>query len=190
MPHFTQPAIAVALAGEGPFPERESVLHLLDLGQFNPRKIRVGTRRRVRRALPERMSLEYHADVSDTDLTKLQRIATTTIARALAALRRRMPPDRWQEVAAQVRNARLITDVELARLIRKGAEDVRAPHRREKLGQMTRSACEVGSYDAELAGMWATLKQRVAEADANPDDCITLDEWKARCRANHADEER
>ncbi|MFT8637801.1 MAG: hypothetical protein ABF811_07570 [Pseudoclavibacter sp.] len=32
-------------------------------------------------------------------------------------------------------------------------------------------------------GQWAILEQRVAEANANPDDYITLDEWKARRRA-------
>lgn len=31
-------------------------------------------------------------------------------------------------------------------------------------------------------GQWAILEQRVAEADANPDDYITLGEWKARRR--------
>ncbi|MGO2634747.1 MAG: hypothetical protein ACTII7_12430 [Galactobacter sp.] len=30
------------------------------------------------------------------------------------------------------------------------------------------------------ADQWAILEQRVAAADANPDDYITLDEWKAR----------
>lgn len=30
------------------------------------------------------------------------------------------------------------------------------------------------------AGQWAILEQRVSEADANPDDYITLDEWSAR----------
>ena len=33
------------------------------------------------------------------------------------------------------------------------------------------------------AGQWAILEQRVAEADASPDDFIALDEWKARRRA-------
>lgn len=33
------------------------------------------------------------------------------------------------------------------------------------------------------AAQWAILEQRVAEADANPGDYITLDEWKARRRA-------
>lgn len=32
-------------------------------------------------------------------------------------------------------------------------------------------------------GQWPILEQRVAEANANPDDYITLDEWKARRRA-------
>ena len=30
------------------------------------------------------------------------------------------------------------------------------------------------------AGQWAILEQRVSEADANPDDYLTLDEWSAR----------
>ncbi|WP_345957485.1 type IV toxin-antitoxin system AbiEi family antitoxin domain-containing protein [Gulosibacter sediminis] len=33
---FTEPTIAVALAGEGAFLHRESVLDLLGLGRFNP----------------------------------------------------------------------------------------------------------------------------------------------------------
>jgi hypothetical protein len=34
------------------------------------------------------------------------------------------------------------------------------------------------------AGQWAILEQRVADADANPDDYITLAEWKTRRRAH------
>lgn len=48
---FTQPTIAVALAGEGAFLHRESVFDLVGLGQFNPPKVSLGTRRRVRRTL-------------------------------------------------------------------------------------------------------------------------------------------
>ena len=36
------------------------------------------------------------------------------------------------------------------------------------------------------AGQWAILAQRVAEANTNPDDFITLDEWKARRRARRS----
>lgn len=44
---FTQPAAAVALAGAEAFFQCESVLDLLGLGQFNPRRILVGTPRRM-----------------------------------------------------------------------------------------------------------------------------------------------
>ncbi len=37
------------------------------------------------------------------------------------------------------------------------------------------------------AGQWAILEQRVTEADANPDDFITLDEWTARRRARRSE---
>jgi len=36
------------------------------------------------------------------------------------------------------------------------------------------------------AGQWAILEQRVAQADGNPDDYITLDEWKAHRRTRRA----
>lgn len=38
--------------------------------------------------------------------------------------------------------------------------------------------------DDVSAGQWAILEQRVAEADANPDDYITLEAWKARRRVH------
>ena len=46
-----------------------------------------------------------------------------------------------------------------------------------------RDAIQAKLGDDVPAGQWAILEQRVAEADANPDDHITLDEWKARRRA-------
>lgn len=93
---LTQPTIAVALAGNGAFLHRESVLDLLGLGQFNPLRIRVATRRRVRRALPEWMALENRPDVPDEDLTQYEGIPATTVRRALTDMRHRMPPDRWE----------------------------------------------------------------------------------------------
>ncbi|MHA3722714.1 type IV toxin-antitoxin system AbiEi family antitoxin domain-containing protein [Leucobacter sp. HY1910] len=107
---FTQPAIAVALAGAGAFLERESVLDLFDLGQFNPRKIRVGTRRRVRRALPEWMELDYRPDVIDSDLEMHEGILSTTVRRALIDMERRIPPDRWADVRDQARERGLLND--------------------------------------------------------------------------------
>lgn len=44
------------------------------------------------------------------------------------------------------------------------------------------------AIDAKLghdvpADQWAILQQRVSDADADPEDYITLEEWKARRRA-------
>lgn len=98
---FTEPTVAVALAGEGAFLQRESVLDLLGLGQFNPPRVRVGTRRRVRRALPGWMELEHRTDVPDAELTEYEGIPATTVRRALEDMRHRMPPDRWEALVDQ-----------------------------------------------------------------------------------------
>ena len=49
-----------------------------------------------------------------------------------------------------------------------------------------RDAIQAKLDDDVPAGQWAILEQRVAEVDANPDDFITLDEWKARRRARRS----
>lgn len=46
-----------------------------------------------------------------------------------------------------------------------------------------RDAIQATLGDDVPAGQWAILEQRVADADANPDDDITLDEGKSRRRA-------
>lgn len=109
---FTEPMIAVALAGDGAFLHRESVLNLLGLGQFNPPKVRVGTRRRVRRRLPEWMELENRPDVPDEDLTGHEGVPATTVRRALEDMRDRMPPDRWEAVADEALRRDLIVERE------------------------------------------------------------------------------
>lgn len=108
MTRFTEPTIAVALAGEGAFLHRESVLDLLGLGQFNPPKIRVGTRRRVRRALPEWIELENRSDVPDENLTSYEGIPATTVGRSLKDMRDRMPPERWEALIHQALRRDLI----------------------------------------------------------------------------------
>ena len=107
---FTEPAVAVALAGKGAFLHREAVLDLLGLGQFNPKKVRVGTRRRVRRTLPEWMDLENRADVTDADLTRHEGIPSTTVRRALEDMKHRMPPDRWEALVDEALRRELIND--------------------------------------------------------------------------------
>lgn len=105
---LTEPTVAVALAGEGAFLHRESLLDLLGLGQFNPPKVRVGTRRRVRRALPEWMELENRRDVPDADLTRYEGIPATTVGRALRDVHHRMPTDRWEALVDEAVRRELI----------------------------------------------------------------------------------
>ena len=107
---FTELAVAVALAGKGAFLHREAVLDLLGLGQFNPKKVRVGTRRRVRRTLPEWMDLETRPDVTDADLTQYEGIPATTVRRALEDMKHRMPPDGWEALVDEALRRELIND--------------------------------------------------------------------------------
>jgi predicted transcriptional regulator of viral defense system len=111
---LTQPTVAVALAGVGAFLHRESVLDLFGLGQFNPPRVRVGTRRRVRRTLPEWMALENRTDVDDEDLTQYEGIPATTVWRALEDMRHRMPPDRWGAMVGQALRRELISEQDVA----------------------------------------------------------------------------
>lgn len=99
---------------EGAFLHRESVLDLLGLGQFNPPKVRVGTRRRVRRTLPEWMELENRPDVPKEDLTHYERVPATTVRRALEDMRDRMPSDRWEAVVDEALRRDLIGEHDAA----------------------------------------------------------------------------
>lgn len=114
MTSFTEPTIAVDLAGGGAFLHRQSVLSLLRLGQFNPPKVCVGTRRRVRRRLPEWMELERRPDVPDEDLTRYEGVPATTVRRALDDVRDRMPPDRWKAVVDEALRRDLIGERDAA----------------------------------------------------------------------------
>lgn len=97
----TQLRVAVALAGEGAFLQRESVLDLVGLGHFNPPKIRVATNRRVRRTLPAWIQLERRSDIAPEEITEYVGIPTTSVEQALKDMRDRMPPDRWQQMVAE-----------------------------------------------------------------------------------------
>lgn len=105
---LTEPTVAVALGGGGAFLHRESVLDLLGLGQFNAPKVRVATRRRVRRTLPDWMELENRPDVPDEDLARYEGIPATTVRRSLEDMRDRMPPDRWEALVDEALRRDLI----------------------------------------------------------------------------------
>lgn len=113
---LTEPAVAAALSGDGAFLQREAVLDLLGLGQFNPHRIRVATRRRVRRALPEWVDLETRTDIPDEDLTQYKGIPATTVRRALADVHDRMPLERWKALVDQARRREVIDDRDVAEL--------------------------------------------------------------------------
>ncbi len=116
---LTQPAVAVALGGETAFLQRESVLDLLGLGQFNPRWIRVGTKRRVRRTLPEWVSLERRLDVSVDELTVHLGIPSTTVMRALFDMHGRIPGERWRTLVDEALRKDLI-DFDQVDTLKKG----------------------------------------------------------------------
>ncbi len=75
-------ATALVVAGEGAFLVRDSVLALHGLALVNPRKIRVGTTRRVRHKLPSYVSVEQR-DVAEDELETFEGLLTTTVAKAI-----------------------------------------------------------------------------------------------------------
>lgn len=113
---LTEPAVATALAGDGAFLERETVLDMRGLGQFNPHRIWVATRRRVRRALPEWVVLEARVDIPEEDLTHYEGIPATTVRRALVDVHDRMPSERWKALVEQARQRELIDNHDAANL--------------------------------------------------------------------------
>lgn len=113
-----QPAVAVALGGHGAFLERESVFDLLGLGQFNPKKIRVGTHRRRRKKLPEWMTLERRTDVSVNEIATYHGIPATTIRRALIDMHCRMPRERWTALLGEVVTKDLLKDTTANKLVK------------------------------------------------------------------------
>ena len=84
------------------FLHRESMLELPWLGQFNPPKVRVGTRRRSGRNWGTVLTLP------DEDFTRYEGVPATTVRRATEDMRDRMPPDRWQAFVVQVLRRELI----------------------------------------------------------------------------------
>jgi predicted transcriptional regulator of viral defense system len=113
---WTQPALAVALAGRDAYLYGEAVLALYDLGNVNPKAIRVATERRVRRTLPEWVSLEHRVDIQWADLTTHHSIRGTTVACALHEVRARTPVDRWTPMVDQAMRRDLLDENDAAAL--------------------------------------------------------------------------
>lgn len=113
----TEFAVAVALVGEGAYLQRESVFGLLNLGQFNPKKIRVGTHRRVRRSLPAWIDLQQRAQSVPDLITEYKGIPATSVRTALQEMVNRMPRERWLTLVDQSERQDYITAPERQQLV-------------------------------------------------------------------------
>lgn len=102
-------AEAVALVGRDAYLTNDAVLALHDLGQVNPRSIRVATPHRVRAALPRHVSVVLRTDLSAEDLVVYDDIPSTTVARALVDCRALVMTSRLREAADSARRTGLLT---------------------------------------------------------------------------------
>ncbi len=97
---------AVLRVGEGAFLTHDAVLSLHELALVNPRRIRVGTSRRVRRSLPGWIELVRRAD--SPDLTSYEGIRSTTVAQALRDCAGAVPRDRLRDALESARRQGLV----------------------------------------------------------------------------------
>lgn len=84
---------AVRRVGDDAYLTREAVLAPHRLANVNPRSVRVGTRRRVRRTLPDWIEV-VKEDIDDEHFISFEGIPTTTIIAAFRACRDRAMSDR------------------------------------------------------------------------------------------------
>lgn len=99
---------AVLLVGRDAYLTHDAVLGLHNLGLVNPRRIRVGTPHRVRTQLPDYVEL-IRRELDPADLTVVEGIPATTVARALLDCRDLVMGDRLVEAAQQAADRGLLT---------------------------------------------------------------------------------
>lgn len=108
----TQFAVAVALVGEGSYLWGSAVFTLLQLGDFNPRTIHVATQKRVRRSLPQWLTLTRRTDLEASDMDDTDGIPSTTIHQALIDVKPDIPLERWMRLVHECMDqGRLTQDV-------------------------------------------------------------------------------
>lgn len=106
-------AEAVALVGDGSFLFGEAVLAMHGLALVNPRRISVGTTKRVRRELPEWVQ---PVTVSDKMVTSYEGIPSQSIAEAILECRGVVMEERLKSAIEDARREGLITKDEFERL--------------------------------------------------------------------------
>lgn len=107
---------AVRRVGDDAYLTGEAVLALHGLASVNPRRIRVGTRQRVRRTLPDWIEV-VKEDNGDEDLVSFEGIPTTTIVAAFRACRERVMSDRLRAAVPVARSEGLLSEEESGDLL-------------------------------------------------------------------------
>lgn len=118
---FDQYYEAVLRVGDGAFLVGDAVLALHELALVNPRRIRVAARQRRRRALPDWLKLET-APV-DAEVTTVEGIPTTTVARAIRDARPYVMTERLLEAIPEAVHEGLVDEKE-ARALKRELEAV------------------------------------------------------------------
>lgn len=88
---------ATLLAGKGAYLVGESVLALLGFGAVNPRQIRVGTSRRVRRSLPAYISIVQRSN--NARVISYRGVSSQQLGDAIVECRGRVPISRLKEAS-------------------------------------------------------------------------------------------
>jgi predicted transcriptional regulator of viral defense system len=111
---LTEYAEAVLRVGEDAFLVEDAVLAMHELALVNPRAIKVGTTRRVRRSLPAWVELVRYTD--DVDITTYEGIRSTTVACALRACVGTVPRDRLRDALEEARRRGLVRPQDMGTL--------------------------------------------------------------------------
>lgn len=105
---------AVLWVGEGAFLTHDAVLSMHELALVNPRAVKVGTPRRVRRDLPDWIEVVPRTD--HVDITTYEGIRSTTVASALRDCVGTVPRDRLHEALEEARRRGLVRRRDVADL--------------------------------------------------------------------------
>jgi predicted transcriptional regulator of viral defense system len=107
---------AVLRVGTGAYLTRDSVLALHELALVNPRRIRVGTPKRVRPHLPEFVEV-VRERLEPRELTIYEGIASATVARALLDCRGLVMGERLTEATREAARLGFLRKGEAARIL-------------------------------------------------------------------------
>jgi predicted transcriptional regulator of viral defense system len=119
-PHdLDQFAEALLRAGEGAFLYGESVLAIFGLADVNPRRIKVGVRRRTRPKLPA--FIELIPVKGEVATTRYEGLKAQTVADAILECRERIEKQRLIDATEQARTEGLLTTTEWQR-VRRGLQ--------------------------------------------------------------------